>query len=68
MAAVDPMLGKNHAWQGGLISRSTTPTLYHSEGSYYSMIARLCLAEKGVAYKSRLVDLHTQTEQARCRP
>ncbi|XP_071478103.1 ganglioside-induced differentiation-associated protein 1-like [Diadema antillarum] len=36
---------------------STIPVLYHAEGSFYSQKARLALAEKGVAYKSRLVNL-----------
>jgi glutathione S-transferase len=47
------------------VERSPVPTLYHSEGSYYSQIARLALVEKGAPWKSRLMELHGALEQAR---
>ena len=37
--------------------------LYHTGSSYYSMIARLALAEKGMQYVSRPVDIHAAMEQ-----
>lgn len=39
------------------------PTLYHADSSYYSMIARLALAERGMEYDSRLLDIHAKAEQ-----
>lgn len=39
------------------------PTLYHASSSYYSMIARLALAEAGVAYASHPVDIHRRAQQ-----
>lgn len=39
------------------------PCLYHAPSSYYSMIARLALAESGIAYKSVLVDIHARMNQ-----
>ncbi len=38
------------------------PTLYHAPSSYYSMIARLALAEAGVAYEPRVVDIHRRRQ------
>lgn len=38
-------------------------TLYHAPPSYYSMIARLALAEKGVDYDSVWIDIHLQRQQ-----
>ena len=32
--------------------------LYHAPSSYYSMIARMALAEGGVAYQPVFVDIH----------
>lgn len=65
MAAVDPALGTAAPWRGDHVRRHTTPTLYYSEGSYYSQLARLALRERGTAFKSRLMDLHTHMEQVR---
>lgn len=42
-----------------------TPRLYHTPSSYYSMIARLALAEGGVAYKPVFVDIHFRMSQQR---
>jgi ganglioside-induced differentiation-associated protein 1 len=39
------------------------PRLYHAPSSYYSMIARLALAEGGVAYKPVFVDIHVRRGQ-----
>lgn len=39
------------------------PCLYHAPSSYYSMIARLALAEGGIAYESVLVDIHIRMNQ-----
>ena len=41
------------------------PRLYHTPSSYYSMIARLALAEGGVAYKPVFVDIHFRMDQQR---
>lgn len=38
------------------------PTLYHAPSSYYSMIARLALAEAGIEYTSRIVDIHRRRQ------
>lgn len=37
--------------------------LYSNDSSYYSMIARLVLAEKGVAYDLHKIDIHIKMEQ-----
>jgi tetrachloro-p-hydroquinone reductive dehalogenase len=37
--------------------------LFHAAPSYYSMVARLALAEAGVAYVSRLMDIHLAKQQ-----
>ncbi len=37
--------------------------LYSNESSYYSMIARLVLAEKVVPYESHLIDIHLKLDQ-----
>ncbi|WP_398329126.1 glutathione S-transferase family protein [Vulcanococcus sp.] len=37
--------------------------LFHAEPSYYSMVARLALAEAGLAYASRLMDIHLAKQQ-----
>lgn len=37
--------------------------LYHAPPSYYSMIARLVLIEKGVAFESRKIDIHLLKQQ-----
>ena len=37
--------------------------LYSNYSSYYSMIARLCLAEKQVAYDLNDIDIHIKMEQ-----
>lgn len=40
-----------------------TAVLYSNYSSYYSMIARLCLAEKAVAFDLHDVDIHIKMEQ-----
>ncbi len=65
MSRHDKALGTANAWRGPRVERSPVPTLYHSEGSYYSQIARLALVEKGAPWKSRLMELHGALEQAR---
>jgi hypothetical protein len=68
MSSLDPALGSHNTWRGDAVARAPVPTLYHSEGSYYSQVARLCLVEKGLPWKSRLLDLHSVAlEQARAR-
>ncbi|MFO1084083.1 MAG: glutathione S-transferase family protein [Reyranellaceae bacterium] len=42
---------------------SAKPRLYHTPSSYYSMIARLALAEGGVAYEPVFVDIHFRLSQ-----
>ncbi len=37
--------------------------LFHAAPSYYSMIARLALAEAGLAHASRLLDIHVAKDQ-----
>ena len=37
--------------------------LYHAPPSYYSMIARLALAETGIAYRSTILDIHLRQQQ-----
>lgn len=44
---------------------NATPRLYHAPSSYYSMIARLALAEAGIAYEPVFVDLHARMAQQR---
>lgn len=44
---------------------ATRPTLYHAPSSYYSMIARLALAEGGIDYDAVYVDIHIRMEQQR---
>src|SRR3990167_8863919 len=39
------------------------PRLYHTPSSYYSMIARLALAEGGIAYERVFVDIHFRLSQ-----
>jgi glutathione S-transferase len=39
------------------------PRLYHAPSSYYSMIARLALAEGGIAYEPVFVDIHFRMSQ-----
>lgn len=39
------------------------PRLFHAPSSYYSMIARLALAEVGIDYKPVLVDIHIRMTQ-----
>jgi glutathione S-transferase len=39
------------------------PRLYHALSSYYSMIARLALAEGGIAYEAVVVDIHLRMTQ-----
>lgn len=41
------------------------PRLYHALSSYYSMIARLALAEGGIAYESVVIDIHLKMVQQR---
>ena len=44
-------------------SSDTTPRLYTTPSSYYSMIARLALAEGGVAHEQVFVDIHSRLSQ-----
>jgi ganglioside-induced differentiation-associated protein 1 len=46
-------------------SSGAKPRLYHTPSSYYSMIARLALAEGGVAYEPVFVDIHFRRSQQR---
>ena len=39
------------------------PRLYHAPSSYYSMIARLALAEGGIAYEPVFLDIHARKAQ-----
>lgn len=39
------------------------PRLFHNPASYYSMIARLALAEAGIAYERVFLDIHRRMEQ-----
>ena len=39
------------------------PRLYHTSSSYYSMIARLALAEGGIAHERVFVDIHFRLSQ-----
>jgi glutathione S-transferase len=39
------------------------PRLYHAPSSYYSMIARLALAEGGIAYEPVFLDIHLRKSQ-----
>lgn len=41
------------------------PLLYHAPSSYYSMIARVALAEGGIAYQRVFVDIHARLAQQR---
>jgi tetrachloro-p-hydroquinone reductive dehalogenase len=41
----------------------TSPRLYQTPSSYYSMIARLALAEGGIAYERVFVDIHYRLGQ-----
>lgn len=41
------------------------PRLYHAPSSYYSMIARLALAEGGIAYVPVFTDIHARLAQQR---
>lgn len=42
---------------------ATTPVLYTTDSSYYSMIARLVLVEKQIAFEKKNVDIHVKLEQ-----
>jgi predicted regulator of amino acid metabolism with ACT domain len=37
--------------------------LFHAAPSYYSMVARLALAEAGLSYRSHLIDIHLAKQQ-----
>ena len=39
------------------------PRLYQTPSSYYSMIARLALAEGGIAYERIFIDIHFRMSQ-----
>ena len=39
---------------------AATPRLYHAPSSYYSMIARLALAEGGIAYEPVFMEIHVR--------
>src|SRR5262249_44616608 len=45
------------------MTATTVPRLYHAPSSYYSMIARLALAEGGVAYHPVFMEIHVRTRQ-----
>lgn len=45
--------------------KTTVPRLYHAPSSYYSMIARLALAEGRVAHESTFVEIHARLAQQR---
>lgn len=63
MAANDPLLGEVDEWRSEKISTEHgVPVLYHADSSYFSMIGRLCLEEKGTPWHSRLVDIHYKSE------
>lgn len=40
----------------------TLPLLYHTDSSYYSMIARLALVEAGLPFQGRSIDIHRSRE------
>jgi len=67
MAEGDSKVGEQDPWGGNIISLSTsddpTPTLYHYIESYFSQIVRLVLAEEGVQYNSRILDVQRKSEQ-----
>src|SRR3954469_12305555 len=42
---------------------TSKPRLYHTPSSYYSMVARLALAEGGIAYEPVFVDIHFRMSQ-----
>jgi glutathione S-transferase len=44
-------------------SSGAEPRLYHAPSSYYSMIARLALAEGGIAHEPVFVDIHFRMSQ-----
>ena len=44
------------------MSADDLPTLYHTDSSHFSMIARLALVESGTAYTSHPVDIHRKRE------
>ena len=44
---------------------AATPRLYHAPSSYYSMIARLALAEGGIAYEPVFMEIHVRMSQQR---
>src|SRR5262245_34850637 len=48
---------------GPATSSGAKPRLYHTPSSYYSMIARLALAEGGVAHERVFVDIHVRMSQ-----
>ncbi|TAL79144.1 MAG: glutathione S-transferase family protein [Beijerinckiaceae bacterium] len=47
------------------MTESQKPRLYHNPASYYSMIARLALAESGLVYERVFVDIHLRASQQR---
>jgi glutathione S-transferase len=54
---------KSHAVTGPAELSSAKPRLYHAPSSYYSMIARLALAEAGIAYEPVFLDIHVRKSQ-----
>ena len=44
-------------------SGQVRPTLYHAPSSYYSMVARLALAEAGIGHEEVPVDIHVRATQ-----
>ena len=44
-------------------SGGPVPRLYHAPSSYYSMVARLALAEAGIAHEQVFVDIHVRAAQ-----
>jgi hypothetical protein len=47
---------------------AATPRLYHAPSSYYSMIARLALAEGGIAYEPVFMEIHVRMSQQHPKP
>jgi ganglioside-induced differentiation-associated protein 1 len=54
---------RHPAMTGPAKNSGAKPRLYHAPSSYYSMIARLALAEGGIAYEPVFVDIHFRMSQ-----
>src|SRR3954470_24623272 len=46
-----------------IMASTEKPRLFHAPSSYYSMIARLALAEGGIDYEPVFVDIHVRMTQ-----